>query len=371
MKIIHFIDELKMGGAQTHLFTMCKENLILYPNHEIIVVSLFGDGELSDWFKKEAISVKVFDFRNLMKERSFVRIIKELHHFLSNESPDIVITHLTWSRLLANTAAFLNKTPTRIGFEQGDIYFNTLKFRFFNFISQFMFNKIIVCSETHKKWTHKTHKIKNSKIEVYHNCVDIKKFDLTNNLMNSTYEKPEVDFLFIAVGTLGKGVNKRMDINIKAIANVHKEGYKVGLVICGDGEQRVELQQLIEKLNMEAYIKLLGNRPDVKDILADCDGFCHAAPYEPFGIVAIEALAMGLPVILPNSGGIKEVLVDKEGGHLYESLNEYDLAVKMLTFVKDKDSAIKLGQLGRKNVEVNFSSTAYMKRFINQFYKNY
>lgn len=370
MKIIHFIDELKIGGAQTHLFTMCRENLILYPNHEIIVVSLFGDGEISDWFKKETIPVKVFDFRNLMKERSFVRIIKDLYHFLSIESPDIVISHLTWSRLFANTAAFLNKTQTRIGFEQGDIYFNTFKFSFLNFTSQFMFKKIIVCSEAHKNWTHKTHKIKNSKIEVYHNCVDIKKFDINNISLSSSFDKPDVDFLFIAVGTLGKGVNKRMDINIKAIANVNKEGYKVGLVICGDGEQRAELQQLIENLKMETYIKLLGNRPDVKDILAECDGFCHAAPYEPFGIVAIEAMAMGLPVILPNIGGIKEILMDKEGGHLYESLDEFDLTNKMLSFVKDKGSAIKLGQLGRKNVEVNFSSTTYMKRFSKQFYKS-
>ena len=281
-----------------------------------------------------------------------------------------MITHLTWSRFLANTAAFLNRIHTRVGFEQGDIYNTSFKFRIINFLSQRMFKKIVVCSNTHKIWTNKTYGISNSRITVYHNCVDINKFDTVKEENYTIFDKPKVDFLFCAVGTLGRGVNKRMDINIKSIIQLNKIGYDVGLVICGDGDQKAELQELIDESNLNHKIKLLGNRPDVKNILSQCDGFCHAAPYEPFGIVAIEAMAMQLAVILPNSGGIKEILDNENGGgFLYEALNVEEQMEKMKLLLDNKDNAIIIGKHARKNVEDNFSSAHYMQRFMDEFYK--
>jgi glycosyltransferase involved in cell wall biosynthesis len=232
-----------------------------------------------------------------------------------------------------------------------------------------MFKKIVVCSNTHKIWTNKTYGISNSRITVYHNCVDINKFDTVKEENYTIFDKPKVDFLFCAVGTLGRGVNKRMDINIKSIIQLNKIGYDVGLVICGDGDQKVELQELIDESNLNHKIKLLGNRPDVKNILSRCDAFCHAAPYEPFGIVAIEAMAMQLAVILPNSGGIKEILDDENGGgFLYEALNVEEQMEKMKLLLDNKDNTIVIGKQARKNVEDNFSSAHYMQRFMNEFY---
>jgi glycosyltransferase involved in cell wall biosynthesis len=232
-----------------------------------------------------------------------------------------------------------------------------------------MFKKIIVCSYTHKIWTNKTYCISNSKIAVYHNCVDIKKFHTIEEENHITFKKPKVDFLFCAVGTLGRGVNKRMDINIKSIIQLNKIGYDVGLVICGEGDQEPELQSLIEESNLNHKIILLGNRPDIRNILSFCHAFCHAAPYEPFGIVAIEAMAMHLPVILPNSGGIKEILENENGGgFLYEALNVQGQMKKMKLLLDNKDNAAVIGKQARKNIEDNFSSTHYMKRFIREFY---
>ena len=369
MKIIHFIDELKMGGAQTHVYTMCAENLKRNPKHNITVVSLFGDGELRERFEELGVKVKVFDFRVLLSKKKYFNIVKQIRIFLKKKKPRVVITHLTWSRFLANTAAFLNRIHTRVGFEQGDIYNTSFKFRIINFLSQRMFKKIVVCSNTHKIWTNKTYGISNSRITVYHNCVDINKFDTVKEENYTIFDKPKVDFLFCAVGTLGRGVNKRMDINIKSIIQLNKIGYDVGLVICGDGDQKAELQELIDESNLNHKIKLLGNRPDVKNILSQCDGFCHAAPYEPFGIVAIEAMAMQLAVILPNSGGIKEILDNENGGgFLYEALNVEEQMEKMKLLLDNKDNAIVIGKQARKNVEDNFSSAHYMQRFMNEFY---
>ena len=58
-------------------------------------------------------------------------------------------------------------------------------------------------------------------------------------------------------------------------------------------------------------------RDDVPAVLAGCDAFCHAAPFEPFGIACIEAMAMGLPAVVPDSGGILEAVDDGVTGLVY------------------------------------------------------
>jgi glycosyltransferase involved in cell wall biosynthesis len=366
---IHFIDELKMGGAQTHLFTMCKASREENPEIEITIVSLFGDGEISAWFEEIGIEVKVFDFRSMMKTKSFLKITTEIKQYIQNKEADAVISHLTWSRLLANTAAWRANIPTRVVFEHGDIYFNSLKFKVLNFLSQFIFLKMVVCSNSLKNWVKKTHKISSTKIDVYHNGVDINKFN-TNNIKSTDFDKPQVDFLFAAVGTLGKGVNKRMDVCIEAIAIANKnlKDKSIGLVICGDGEQKQDLLDLVEKLDMNKNIRLLGNRPDVNAILKECDSFCHAAPYEPFGIVAIEALAMKLPVILPQSGGIQEIIKNNKGGYLYKKLDSEALANYMVQLATmTHDDYQKLASDAIEVVKKRFTSVQYIKRFNKEF----
>ena len=65
---------------------------------------------------------------------------------------------------------------------------------------------------------------------------------------------------FCAVGTLGNGVNKRVDILIRAIAEARTRGAGVGLLICGDGDQRADLESVTSSLGVERYVKFLGMR---------------------------------------------------------------------------------------------------------------
>lgn len=366
MKVLHFIDEIKMGGAQTHLLTIVKEMLIQHPNDIQKVVVLFEDDSLSDKFREIGVEVECLDLRNYFATKSYFKIISILKKYIKNENPNVVETHLTWSRLLANTAAKLVGIKNRIGFEQGDIYLNSIFFRITNFFSQFIFDKIIVCSDELKSWTNKTHYIANSKLKVMYNCVDLVKFKPveTKNLEN-ILEKKLPKFNFISVGTLGKGVNKRVDISIKATAILSEKGYDIGLIVCGDGEQKQELEKLALDLGIETRVQFLGMRNDIPKILPHAFAFVHAAPYEPFGIVCIEAMASGLPAIVPNSGGIQKIVSDGEDGYIYEHLNENQLAIKMETLLLN-DSYSKMVESTIEKVK-----KYDVKLYVEELYKLY
>ena len=288
--IVHAIDEMKMGGAQTHLLTIIKEIKRQHPEDVHVLVVLFDDTQFKKELKELAIEPILLDLRPLFKKRQFLKAYKKIKDLLQSLEPQVVETHLTWSRLLVNTAAYQLKIARRIGFEHGDIYMNSTKMRLANYGTQFFFHKIIVCSDTLKKWVMQTHKIKEKKIKVLYNCVDLQKFAPVKKKDLKTYlelESASPRYTFISVGTMGKGVNKRMDISIKAVAKLQKQNIDAGLVLCGDGEQRAELEQLSRNEGVEKQIYFLGNREDVDKILPHCYAYVHSAAYEPFGIVKL------------------------------------------------------------------------------------
>jgi 1,4-alpha-glucan branching enzyme len=361
----HVIDELRTGGAQTHLITMLRE-AVKYPGIEHHVVTLFGDGELSEEIRDLGIQVHVLDLRPYFRKRKFFAAILEVQMLLENLRPDLVEAHLTWSRFIALFAAWRADVPLRIGFEQGDLYMNSQTFRVANFFAQSLAHRIVVCSDALADWVHRTHGISRSRLLVMHNCVDLARFN-----KNGTKAK-DVEFghgttVFCAVGTLGRGVNKRLDVCIRALAAARSAGAKAALVICGDGEQRSELEELAQSLGIAPYVKFLGTRSDVAQVLRACHVFCHAAPFEPFGIVAIEAMAVGLPIVVPSSGGVREIVEHGVNGLLYPALNHQALGKLMVKFANEPALRERMGTASRRIVEERFSVEQYLAKLYRAY----
>jgi glycosyltransferase involved in cell wall biosynthesis len=318
-----------------------------HPITKHTIISLFEEGEFTSKFNTLGIEVVALNLRPYFERRRFDLIFKKLFQFIKSHNPDVVETHLSWSRILANTAAFFAGVRVRVGFEQGDTYLNSLKFRILNFCSQFLFNKIICCSAPLKIWVHKTHKISLNKILVLENSIDLSKFspvgtkNFNSEVIETNLENP---FVFWAVGTLGSGVNKRVDIIMEAFLTVYNLHSNAILAIIGYGEQRSKLELQAENLKVKDRVVFLGKRNDVQAILPHGNAFCHAAPFEPFGIVCIEAMACGLPAIVPTSGGIMHIVQNQINGYHYNALDAKELAKAMIKILEDKISYITLAK---------------------------
>lgn len=139
------------------------------------------------------------------------------------------------------------------------------------------------------------------------NSVDVDKFSSHRNntfkIENNLIEKPIVLF----VGNLIKRKNADSLLEAKKIAN--SDYY---LVIVGDGPLFKKLKEKVEDENIRDVI-FTGSRDDVDKIIPSCDVLVLPSFSESFGLVLIEALACGKPVIGSNVGGITEIITDDVG----------------------------------------------------------
>lgn len=130
------------------------------------------------------------------------------------------------------------------------------------------------------------------------------------------YPKPKEKtnkFTFLYVGFLKK--QKGVETLIRAFARAFENSNNVLLRIGGDGEQREELESLVDKLNISDKVEFLGmlSRSEVRKQLWDSNAFVFPSFFETFGIVLIEALATGTPVISTKSGGPQDIVVQDVG----------------------------------------------------------
>jgi L-malate glycosyltransferase len=88
------------------------------------------------------------------------------------------------------------------------------------------------------------------------------------------------------------------------------------LLFVGDGPERVVAEQLSRELGVFENIRFVGKQEQMEDILAIADLFLLTSEYESFGLVALEAMAAGVPVVSTNAGGLPEVMIQGETGYM-------------------------------------------------------
>lgn len=168
-------------------------------------------------------------------------------------------------------------------------------------------------------------------IEVIFNMVDLGLFNIKEN-RDEENSKENGNFKFFSCGYLEEG--KGMDCLIKAFTKAFK-GENATLRIGADGSLKQSLQNLINELDMNTQIKLLGalSREEVSKEMKACDVFALASEHETFGVVYIEALACGKPVIGADNGGAEDI-IREDNGIIAKKKDMEDL-VKALIKIKD------------------------------------
>ncbi|MFC1912762.1 glycosyltransferase family 4 protein [Chloroflexota bacterium] len=140
---------------------------------------------------------------------------------------------------------------------------------------------------------------------------------------------------------------------VKALPAVIREVPDAIFILVGEGPYLPELERLIKELKLQSYVKItnrFANRSELPMFLSICDVFVLASVLEAFGIVYLEALALGKPVIGSRGEGDEDFIVDGENGFLVDPTNTDELAKRIVVLLKDKSLRESMGQKGKKDV---------------------
>lgn len=157
----------------------------------------------------------------------------------------------------------------------------------------------------------------------------------------------------LAAGRLER--QKGFDVLIDAVARARAGGADVQVDICGEGSQRAALRACIEGRGVGDRVRLLGQRDDVPELMLAADALVHPARWEGFGLVLLEAMRAGLPVLATRVGAIPEVVADERSGLLVEPDDPAALAAAMARLASDRGRLARLGAAGRQRLAERFA----------------
>lgn len=199
------------------------------------------------------------------------------------------------------------------------------------------------------------------KISVIHNGIDLTTFQNVSNgqSFREEYDIPQDTLLVGTVGRLRPW--KGQDRFIQMAAKVAQAQPAAHFVIVGGtpfsmtDSYPAQLKQLATNLGLQANLHFTGQLADVRPALAAMDIFVHPGDPEPFGLVNLEAMAMGKPVVAFAHGALPEIVVPNQTGFLVPPKDVQGLAQAVLTLLESPDVRQQFGQAGRQRAVEHFS----------------
>lgn len=358
MKIIHSVFTIGWGGLEKYPLTL--EEHLRKRGHELILITIKGT-KLHEEALKRGIKVYTID---RFKKLSF-RITKKLREVAIKEKVDIV--HMNSSREYYNwylAIKGLKKIKIFLTFHIGVPRHKTI-------IHKMLYkrlNGVFAISTIEAEEMKYKLNVDNNKIYIMHNGVDLEKFnrDVESNFREETGISNS-DILITSIGNLSrpKGILEWKEVAKRLV----KEIDNITLVWVGDDshiQENYSLESLRNEIKLEGFeekIKLLGYRTDVAKILKKSNLFVLPSHNESFGIVYIEAMAMGLPVIGCNVGGVPDI-IEEGTGFLCEPR---DIESLYNTIKKALGEDLKL--IGKNNIKYveNFSMDKHIDKLINVY----
>ena len=206
--------------------------------------------------------------------------------------------------------------------------------------------RVIVCTEFMKRECEIAFVTPWNKMDVVPNGVDAAKFALPKFTLlekaefRAQYAAPEEKIIFF-VGRMVR--EKGVQVLIEALPKVRWGYHDAKLLICGGG-QREHLVNLAATLGMERHVYFAGFVPDadLMKIYSIIDIACFPSLYEPFGIVALEAMAAKVPVVVSDAGGLPEVVENNVTGITTYAGSPNSLADGLLRLLHEPDIAERL-----------------------------
>jgi len=351
-----------LGGGQVVLLNLLK---YLRNDYEIYFL-LFNRGQIEEKLKDLKINYFFIKAPEKVKYRYFWKmmpVLIKVYKFIKELKPDIIYANCYFAvKLLAPVLKILKIKAIwhkHIIIEKS---YNSYLAREIRKYSKFV-EKIICVSKAVKESLIKIGVSENKLVVIYNGIELIKNKRVLREKIRKKYN---LNGKFV-IGSIGYfRENKRFDIFI-SVANILKKFDKnFRFVLSGKSEKddnflEKKLENMVKNFKLNDIFIFTGYIERYK-ILPAFDFFVLPSQAEPFGLVTLEALSLGIPVIAFATGGTKEIIKDNKTGFLVTKIAPEYMASKILKIYKNKKLLNKIKINSKKLIENKFDLKIQIKR---------
>ena len=364
VKIVHVIARLNVGGAALSVLELAAAQR--RRGHEVLVVAgTIPEGEASMEYVARDLEVPYLRLSALKREVSLLadlEAIRELRTLLRERQPDVLHTHTSKAGTTGRIAAILagrRRPKVVVHTFHGHVlsgYFDTTRERTFRVIERMLAHasdRLIAVSDEVRDDLVRFRVAPFAKFSVIPYGFDldarVRHDDSTRARKRAEAGADDTAFLIGWAGRL-TDVKRPLDL-VRATAEVDRSV----LVLAGDGELRMELEELTHELGMSDRVRLLGYVDDMGSWYAAFDAFLLTSANEGAPVVAIEAQAAGVPVVATDAGGTRTVVDDGETGFIVNIGDIGALSDRLRRLRDDAELRAGLGVTGAARMREKFS----------------
>lgn len=381
-KILFVLNSLSIGGSEKSLISLL--NTLDYSKYEVDLM-MFKTGEILE--KYVPSEVNILDepeyYRFLGKKIDDIPSLKRMRFIRSRINTSIALRLNSKKKNNINTEQVLYKNQKKcfdklekkydvaIAYSQGmPTYFVADKIDANKKIAWINcdYKRTMYDKELDKQFYKKIDKIvavsnfgRESIIEVneeYKNKIEVV-FDIVNPQIIEKMSNEEIKFKDksnINILTVARLVShyKGYDIAIKAAKLLKNNGYKFKWYVVGEGPDRLELENMIVKNNIEDYFILLGERENPYPYMKNCDIYVQSSRKEGLGLTVVEAKILKKPIVCTNFETTKEIINNNIDG-LIVDIDEKSLYEGIKRLIDDKTLRDKIQS--NLNAEKSYNST--------------
>jgi glycosyltransferase involved in cell wall biosynthesis len=361
MRVLHIISGDLWAGAESmayHLISGLRK-------HEEIEIStiLFNDGKLAGEIRAMGIPVIIVK-ENEVNSISIIRaIVKHLNIFL----PNIIHSHGLKENLLAYMSTmFCGNKVSLINTQHGmpepvnrklKLMKRYLLSKYNTYLMKYKYKHIIAVSADMRNNLIYTEKWPPKKISVIHNGTEAD---------CSVHINKQRDFFVI--GSAGRFFPvKDYRLMVEIAMEMNKIRSKTRFELAGDGPQRDLILDLIRRYHLEEKFILRGYMENMAEFYGGIDLYINTSLHEGLPMSVLEAMAHGIPVIVPDTGGMSEIITNGVEGYKINGRDPKLFAEKCLEMMNNKPMYDRMAGKSRERIVKNFS----YERMADEYYNIY
>jgi glycosyltransferase involved in cell wall biosynthesis len=353
IRVLQLITSLERGGAENHLLA-----LLTHANRQAFALEtavLCGEGELVPHFRAAGIPVHLLQARNRFDPVALGRLVR----LLRDHPFDIVHSHLFRADIYAGLAvARLGEhRPLLVSTRHNDDRFFLNPFvGLVHYAISARQDLIIAISDHIARFTVARGVRDPARVRrVYHGLEPPVTRALEREGLRIRSELGISADAFL-VGNVGRlALQKGQRHLIAAMPLLLERVPRAHAIIAGGGDLEDFLKELANEMGIAERVHVLGPRKDVPELMHAIDVFAMPSIWEGFGLVLLEAMAAGRPIVASRVATIPEVVVDGETGILVPAGDPLALAEALATLADQPRLARQYGEAGRERLRSRFS----------------